>query len=372
MKKILEILADPMSVGGEESFVSNVLNHINYENISIDIMCPYSCDNIKAINMFNRERNGLFFLDVSYKGNVLKSDIYHPTVNFLKSNQYDVVHIHSCNTSALAIMAFAAKKAGIKRVIVHSHNTGTKKDLKYYALKALFEPLLLSSANDFCACSPVAGEWKFTKNICKNKLIVLKNGIDTELFKIYNVKREEYRTRLGFSDTSLVIGHVGRFAFQKNHEFIIDIFTELHKKNNKYKLLLIGDGELRQSIEEKVNKAGLTDSVIFTGNVNNVQDYMQAMDLFILPSMFEGFGIVGIEAQACGLPCIFSTGVPYEAKLTDNVEFVSLEDKDKWIKTIEEMILLPKTDNTELIRSAGYDIKQTAKAIEIEYLSKHC
>lgn len=368
MKRILEILADPVSVGGEESFVSNVLNNINYENMSIDVMSPYSCENANAISMFNQERNKLFFLNVPYKGNVLKSDIYHPAVAFLKSSSYDAVHIHSCNTSALAIMAFAAKKAGIKRVIVHSHNTGTKKDLKYYALKALFEPLLLSSANDFCACSPVAGEWKFTKNICKNKLIVLKNGIDTELFKIYNVKREEYRTRLGFSDTSLVIGHVGRFAEQKNHGFIIDIFAELHKKDDRYRLLLIGDGELKESIQTKVENAGLTDFFVFTGNVNNVQDYMQAMDLFLLPSMFEGFGIVGIEAQACGLPCIFSTGVPYEAKLTDNVEFVSLEDKDKWIKTIEGMISSPKSNNTEQIRIAGYDIKQTAKMMKDIYL----
>ena len=168
----------------------------------------------------------------------------------------------------------------------------------------------------------------------------------------------------------MVIGHVGRFSKEKNHDYLIDIFFEIQKKDNRYKLLLLGDGALKDSLKLKAEKSGLSDSVVFTGNVSNVQDYMQAMDLFVLPSEYEGLGIVGIEAQACGLPCVFSTGVPEEAKLTENVKFVPLEDKDKWVATIKKMIKLPKLDNTEKIREAGYDINETAKQLESIYLSR--
>ena len=153
-----------------------------------------------------------------------------------------------------------------------------------------------------------------------------------------------------------------------SHSFIIDFFSELYKKSDNYKLLLVGEGELKENVLSRVTELMLTDSVVFTGNVSNVQDYMQAMDLFVLPSLFEGLGIVGIEAQACGLPCVFSTGVPEEAKLTENVEYISL-DKNKWIETIEKMIVLSKTDNTEKIRASGYDIVETAKKLENIYLN---
>ena len=357
-----------MSVGGEESFVSNVLKHIDYENLIIDIMCPYSCDDMKAVSLFNQEKNRLRFLNVSYNGNVLKNDIYHPTLSFLKSSQYDAVHIHSCNTSALALISFAAKRAGTKRIIVHSHNTGTKKDFKYFALKASFEPMLLACATDFAACSHLAGEWKYTQRICMNKLVILKNGIDLNVFRVDNEKRNEFRVGLGYSNDDLVIGHVGRFAEQKNHNFIIDVFTSLREKSDKYKLLLIGDGELKDDINQKLSELGLTDSVTMTGNVNNVQEFMQVMDIFILPSLFEGLPITGVEAQSCGLPCVFSDAITREIGITDRVEFVSLKDKTKWVETIEKLILLPKMDNSEMIRAVGYDIEETAKKLEEMYL----
>ena len=363
MARILEVLCEPFSNGGQEAFIMNVYSHIN-PSLDIDFFTPYYADNSFYIDKIVKKNNKVFTGNLDFKPGGNRLNIVKPLCHILKQGNYDVVHIHSGSIFALAVSSFAAKICKVKRIIVHSHATGTAGGLKHKLIKALSVPIFFFCPTDFFACSKAAGKWKYPKSIANRKLQIIKNGIDLDLFRIDDSKRSEYRKRFNFSDKDLVIGHVGRFAEEKNHVFIIDIFKELHKKDNKYKLLLVGDGELKESIQARVAKAGLTDSVIFTGSVNNVQDYMQAMDLFILPSLFEGLGIVGIEAQACGLPCIFSTGVPDEAKLTDNVEFVSLEDKDEWINTIERMISLPKSDNTEQIRAAGYDIKETAKKLE--------
>lgn len=368
MVRILELYTEPLKSGGIEAFIVSALSNIHNDELEFDFFTPYEIENDIFSDSLKRLCKG--FYSGKKDKNIKTADysVFKATKDFLKDKNYDVIHIHASSVSAVALNSLAAQKSG-KKIIVHSHSTSKKKrSLKHLVAKALFNPVINAVPDIYCACSVAAGKSKFSKKNMK-KLLVLKNGIDTVLFGIDDLKRTEYRRKLGFKDGDRVIGHVGRFAFQKNHEFIIDLFAELHKKSNRYKLLLIGDGELRQSIEEKVNKAGLTDSVIFTGNVNNVQDYMQAMDLFILPSLFEGLGIVGIEAQACGVPCVFSTGVPVEAKLTENVEFIPLEDKTKWIETIGRMILIPKSDNARQIREAGYDIKAMAKFLLESFLA---
>ncbi len=322
---------------------------------------------------FTDKDGGLYFSE-EYSSN--GSVIYHmPDFNkqplkyyltlkrIIKNGKYDAVHINMLSLANI-LPVFAAKAAKAK-VIIHSHNAGVPSGGLRKILHFINKPFA-SLADQRLACSELAGKWMFGSK----SFSVIPNAIDTDIFNLNDEMRKNQRSEFNYSADDQVIGHVGRFAEQKNHEFIIDIFAELHKKSNKYKLLLIGDGELRQSIEERVSKAGLTDSVIFTGNVNNVPDYMQAMDLFILPSLFEGLPVTGIEAQACGLPCVFSTSITDEVKITDNVEFVSLDDKNKWIVTIEKMISLPKSDNTEQIRAAGYDIKGTAKKLEKIYLSR--
>ncbi len=322
---------------------------------------------------FTDKDGGLYFSE-EYSSN--GSVIYHmPDFNkqplkyyltlkrIIKNGKYDAVHINMLSLANI-LPVFAAKAAKAK-VIIHSHNAGVPSGGLRKILHFINKPFA-SLADQRLACSELAGKWMFDSK----SFSVIPNAIDTDIFNLNNKIRKNQRSALNYSADDQVIGHVGRFAEQKNHEFIIDIFTELHKKNNKFKLLLIGDGELKKSIENKVNKAGLTDSVIFTGNIKNVQDYMQAMDLFILPSLFEGLPVTGIEAQACGLPCVFSSSITEELKVTENVEFVSLDDKNKWIVTIEKMISLPKSDNTEQIRAAGYDIKGTAKKLEKIYLSR--
>ena len=369
MKRILELICEPVTSGGEEAFLINLTKSINQTDFKIELYAPFGFFNDYYKTIFKDYNVSVYDKKEPLNPNGFRINLLFPLYNFLKSEKYDVIHIHSSQLSPLAIASLSSKMNNIEKIILHSHSSGLN-NVKHKIAKLLLNPLFFICPTDFIACSMAAGESKFPKFVVKNKLEIIKNGIDLDRFNINEEKRDEYRNKLGCTDDDMIIGHVGRFSDEKNHEFIIDLFSELHKKDNRYKLLLVGDGELKDSIQSKAEALGLSDFITFTGNVDNVQDYMQAIDLFILPSKYEGLGIVGVEAQACGLPCIFSTGVPEEAKLTDNVEFLSLEDKNQWIETVEKMIKMPKSDNTEIIRTSGYDIKDTARRLEEIYLSR--
>lgn len=359
--RVLQVLGN-LGYGGIETFLMNVYRHIDSDKIQFDFLVrsDNNGDKVQKIELMG----GKVFFSPTFTKRPISN--YCFVKKFFKehSKEYDAIHVH-CNSFIYPLPVVLGHKYDVKPIILHSHNTCNhgKAVTAYHK----FNEKKYDKYIDYrFACSEEAGKWMFDNK----PFSVIHNGIDLNSFRINNEKKAEFRLNTELSADDLVIGHVGRFAEQKNHEFIIDIFTELHKKNNKYKLLLIGDGELKKSIENKVNKAGLTDSVIFTGNINNVQDYMQTMDLFVLPSRYEGLPIVGIEAQACGLPCVFSSSITEELKVTENAEFVSLDDKDKWIETIGKMILIPKSDNARQIREAGYDIKETAEKLKEIYLGK--
>ncbi len=343
---------------------------MDLSDIQVDSFAPHRADTDYYIKLFGGLNINVFQCgdeksNIKNYLNEIKS-----FNNLLKNNRYDCVHIHSGRILTLSIYSLVSKLNKIKKIIVHSHNSNIKESLKHIVVKTVCFPLLRYCPTDYCACSKTAGIWKFPKKIVDKKLVVLKNGIDLDTYNINENIRNEYRQKLNLKSEDAVIGHIGRFTEQKNHKFLIELFAEIKKKSDKYKLLLVGDGEFSDEIRTKVKNEGIEDSVIFTGNVNNVQDYMQAMDVFVLPSLFEGLPIVGVEAQASGLPTIFSTGVTEEAKLTDNVEYISLDDKKKWIETIERFSALPKADNAEKIRAAGYDIKSTAQIVREMYFKK--
>ena len=368
MTKVLELFGEPFLRGGQEAFVMNVIQAIDYTDLQIDFCTPYefNSDNYKQI--IESKKGKIFAFNMPFNAGGFRINLFRPVYKLLKADKYDVVHIHSGSVMALAVLSFAAKIARVNKIIVHSHAAGEKENIKHLITKIVSSPILKICPTDYFACSIKAAEWKFSKSVVKNKVKIIKNGIDLKKFKIDDEARKIYREKLGYLDDDKVIGHVGRFSYEKNHRFIIDLFSELRKENDKYKLLLLGDGELKYDIEEYARQKGVFEYIVFTGNVSNVQDYMQAMDLFILPSKFEGLGIVGVEAQACGLPVIASTGVPAEMKLTENVNFFSTGDTLTWKCEVEKMIFLPKKNNTDAIRIAGYDIFDTSEKINKIYL----
>ena len=293
--------------------------------------------------------------------------LYNPIKLFLHDHSYDVVHVHSGSISVLAYVAKAARRSGVQKVIVHSHASGVT-SLKHNIIRFVFGFMLRRNATDFLACSKEAGVMKYPLKVVKRKLVVIKNEIDINEYRFDASKREQVRKELGITEEAFVFGHVGRFSIEKNHEFLIEVFLQVHEKIPNSKLLLVGDGELRSEIESKVKKLNLEDAVRFVGNVDNVQDYYQTMDAFLLPSIYEGLSFVTIEAQAAGLPCVVSTGVPETVKIADNVFRVDLADKQSWIDKAIALKNMRSLDNSELIRRAGYDIKDTAAQIRKLYV----
>ena len=268
-----------------------------------------------------------------------------------------------------------AEKAGIKIRIAHSHSTSNPKEWKKNLLKNILRPFSKKYANVYFACSELAGRYLFgNKTFDEGKVVIINNAIDIEKFRYNEETRKSKRNEIAqrypntkINDDTLIIGNIGRMVASKNQTFLIDIFNEIHKKNENSVLLLIGQGPLQNEIKDKVNKLGLTNSVKFIGQVTNANDYYNAMDVFVLPSLYEGLGMVLIEAQANELPCIASTEVPKEASVSNQVEFISLkEENKKWA----DNILRKNRKDCKFVYTKDYekyDIKKESKKIEKNY-----
>lgn len=368
--RVLEVFGEPISNGGQESFVINIVQHINHEHLVIDMLTPYYCDNSYYEDIVKSFGGTIYTFGLSFEPGKSRFNINDKIDAFFKEHPYDVVHIHSGSISILCIMAHFAKKNHVKKIIVHSHCAAEHKTLKYRLTRMASYPYIMSAPTDYCACSVVAGEWKYPKAIVDHKLKVLKNGVDLEKFAFNEETKCEIRKKLAIPEDAFVLGHVGRFSYQKNHEYLIRIFAEVRKRNEHAVLMLIGDGENKPDVKKQIEELHLTDSVRFCGLVNNVNDYMQAMDVFVLPSRYEGLPIVGVEAQAAGLPVITSVNVPEELEISDLVTFLELkEDVSEWADKILSYEGKEREDASEQIRSHGYDVQFTADEIEKMYLS---
>jgi glycosyltransferase involved in cell wall biosynthesis len=363
--RILQVMSY-MGRAGAETMIMNYYRNIDRNKVQFDFVvhteehCAYD-DEIK-------ELGGKLFRMPRYR--VLNHFAYLKAwQDLLKSHpEHRVLHGHYFTFSALYF--WVARKYKVK-CIGHSH-IEMKKNFKSRIMRVITFPLRYLS-DYFFACSIAAGEFLFGLKVIHGKrFTVLNNAIDANLFA-YN-KNKRVKARLAERiDDKFVIGHIGRFATQKNHEFLIDIFSEIKKVYSASVLLLVGDGGLRNVIEKKVADLGLNDDVIFTGVREDIPDLLQAMDVFLFPSLFEGLGIVAVEAQAAGLHCIVSDTVPSEAKLTDLVEFVSLKESPKYwaSKVLQYAGGYARRNTFREIVDAGYDIKDSAIWLEKFYLDRH-
>ena len=247
-----------------------------------------------------------------------------------------------------------AKKYGIKKIIVHSHNSNVPKNIIKLLLHQINKNQINKYANTLIACSKKAGDWMFGKN----DYTILNNAIDVEKFS-YNIEYSKERPQE--LKEKKIIGHVGRFCDTKNQEFIIDILTLLNKSSNNYYLYLIGDGEDKEKIKKKIEKYNLNEQVKIINGTKDVYKYYSQFDLFILPSKFEGLPIVGIEAQANGLPCLFSDRITTELKINNNVKFIKIDNADEWAKEIKH---IDNRTNEIKLASSGYDINHNYKKLE--------
>lgn len=271
--------------------------------------------------------------------------------------EYKVVHSHIDSMSYLPLLT--AKIAGVPVRIAHSHNTSIDKDYRYI-LKQLFRAMINDVATDRYACSGDAGKYLFGKLDYE----VIYNAIDTTKFEYSkekrNIKRREFQI-----EENYVIGCVGRFTAQKNHLFLLDVFEKIVRKDNNYKLLLIGSGELRDAIEERIKDKKLENNIVLLNNREDIADLYQAMDLFVFPSLYEGLGMVAVEAQISGLPCIVSRYVPKDAQISDNIQFIEL-DVDVWCDTI---LSIKDKKERKSVYSVDYDVTSAVASLQERYLN---
>ena len=278
-----------------------------------------------------------------------------------------IVHAHNEAMGYYALKS--AKDAGVRVRIAHAHNTQIIRDYKY-PLKLICKQLLPGAATDYWSCGRDAGIYYYGEKRWRESGFILRNAINVSRFAFRQEERDRLR-RLHHLENSFVLGHVGRFNVQKNHSRLLDIFAQVAKANSSARLVLIGVGELEPSVKEKAAALGIQEKTLFLGQMADVSGWYQAMDCFVLPSLFEGLPVVGIEAQAAGLPCFFSDCVTDEVLLSGAARRISLQAQDaQWAREIlaaghssEE-----RMQGVDLVRRAGYDIRTEARKLQEIYL----
>lgn len=362
--KVLEVFGEPISNGGQESFVINTIQHMNRADMQVDLLTPYYCDNDHYRAIVKAWNGKIFELKMKFEPGKSRRTLFTTVRKFLKENQYDVVHIHSGSISVLMYVSLAAKQVGVSKIIVHSHCAGERTTLKHNLVKALAAPVLMFCPTEYCACSTEAGKFKFTSRIVREKMHLVNNGVDLDAFRYSSIKEQDMRKRLGISKETRVIGHVGRFSQEKNHSFLLSVYDAFHKRNPDSILLLIGSGELMPDVRVQARKLKLDSSVRFIGNVSNVADYLQVMDAFVLPSKYEGLPIVMVEAQAAGVPVIASDAITKEAVLVDQVQLLSLSaSMEEWTNAVARAVKISRYDESAQIFKKGFDIDSVASKI---------
>ncbi len=363
--RILHVLGR-LDRGGAETMVMNIYRNIDRSKVQFDFVIHSSdeCDYSSEI----RDLGGKIHTIARYTGK--NHFAYKKSWNeFFKQNaNYKIVHGHMRSTASLYLGI--ARKHGVT-TIAHSHNTSSGQGISA-VVKNILQYNIKNNSDYFFACSQMAGEWLFGKEVCKaDNFHIIKNAIDTRQYVFSEKSRNKIRKEFDI-EGKFVIGHIGRFHEQKNHEFLLKVFESLCKFHDDAVLLLCGDGTLKDSIEQSAHMSDLNNKVIFTGVRSDIPELLQAMDVFVFPSQYEGLGIVLIEAQAAGLHCLASDTVPKEAFITDNVEAMSLkESQESWaIKVLDFATCYERKNLSDIIIESGYDILETSKWVQSFYIRK--
>ena len=316
--------------GGVESVIMNYYRHLDHSKVQFDFICDEDSTRIPYDEI--KKLGGRVFLVPKYQNlpKYLKA-----LEKLFKENKYRIVH---ANINTLSVFPlYAAKKAGVPIRISHSHSTSNPKEWKRNLIKNILRPFSKRYATDYFACSELAGRYLFgNKAFDRGEVKIIHNAIDVDKFKFDEAARKKLRQEFGIKDSTVVIGHVGRFVQQKNHTFLVDVFKEYHKKNPDSKLLLVGSGPLEDEIKKKVERLDLEDSVLFLGQRDDINKLYSVMDVFCLPSLYEGLPVVGIEAQATGLPTIFSNRISKEVIVSSYAKIVSIQDTGFCIEKINK------------------------------------
>lgn len=353
MVRVLQIIGS-LNMGGAENFIVNLYRNIDRSVIQFDFLLY---DKPKKSGLYDEVVNlgaKIYYVSPKKEG-IIKN--YKEVKNIVRQNNYKIVWRHTSNCFA-GIDIVATRAGGATRRILHSHSTGgnsLEKKLNYVC-----RPIVNMFVTERLACGNRAGKWLFGKR----KFRVIANGINISKYKFMEETRRVKREELGIAN-KFVMGHVGRFGPEKNHNFIIDVFKEICSRNDGAVLCLIGEGALQERIYEKVRDFGLDKKVLFLNTRIDVPELMQAIDVFVMPSLFEGLPVSLIEAQATGLPCVVSDVITREVDVTGEIRFVSLDKSAKdWADIIGATSYVERTDAWKAVKAAGYDACDIALDIQ--------
>lgn len=357
MKKILITNTIGMQYEGISSVIINYLSHMDLNDLSVAVLVnDETPDSMKKILLGfgkiciipNRKQEFGQYLWRFY--------------TTLKDFRPDVVHIHG-NSGTMFLESFLCKICGVTRIVVHCHNTTCSHPI----VNIIFRIPMIALATNLLACSPESGKWLYGSH----SYMVLNNAIDFSKYFFSKQIRKDYREKMGI-EKQKVIGHVGHFTDQKNHDFLIEIFVKVLQYKPDTILLLVGEGPKLDIIKEKVFNLGIADHVVFTGVRDDVERLYQVMDLFVLPSKWEGLPLVTIEAQAAGLPLLVSDAVTRRAECTSLILFKNIQDgAESWAHKLVDILnvdyIRQKPLDTE-IRQSGFDIRSEAQKLKKIYM----
>lgn len=372
MIKILYVLNNALDRGGTESVVLNYYYALQHDDtIQIEFALHATQSEIENSSLTRQLilSGGVVHL-ITPRRIDFKKERYDLKILLLKGN-YDIVHSHSDAIGADVLKL--AKECGVKVRIAHCHNTNftinpdSFKNVVKWCYLNICRLRIRYVANYFMACSVSAAIWLFGENKAKITYI-LNNAINVSKYSFSEEKRKKIRNQFRL-DNKYVIGHVGRLSYQKNHEFLIRIFSEIHKTNANSILMLIGEGELRTELEALCKKLGIAKDVIFCGASDNVGDILSAFDVFAFPSRYEGLSLALVEAQANGLHCVVNNTekVSKAADLTGQITWVPIEDKNGWINALIREYPRNQNANTA-IKAHGYDLTEEASKLRKYYI----
>ncbi|MDM5314904.1 glycosyltransferase family 1 protein [Fictibacillus sp. b24] len=348
---------------GVETLVFNCYRHVDKEKIQFDFIIDEDSVGIPRDEI--ESMGGRVIIVPPYqKINKYISEL----TKLFKKNKYKIVHAHISTLSVFPL--YAAKKAGVPIRIAHCHTTAGKGEVFKNIMKYSLRPLSKIFPTHLAASSRLGGEWLFGNGCFETyDMYYLPVARDVETFTYNKKVRDTVRTELGINN-KFAIGHFGRFVAQKNHSFLIDVFKEIKSIEPNAVLLLAGDGELLNETKEKVSNLNLTNSVQFLGKRNDVAQLYQALDVFVLPSLYEGVPGVGIEAQSAGLPFVFSDTITEEVRILDTSKRLSFKDGVKqWAEIIVSLKGATRENKIKEMTEAGYNIKAAAKNLQQYYMT---
>lgn len=362
--RVLQVFGS-MNRGGAETMIMNLYRHVDKSKIQFDFIVH--TDEEGAYDKEIKQLGGNIYRVPRY---TVRNHVAYVKAwqSFFKLHtEYKIMHSHIRSTASIYLPIAKRNKLV---TIIHSHSTSSGNGIASI-LKNIYQYPLRYQADYYFACSKIAGIWLFGKKVTnQDNFIVLKNAIETERFMYNEEFRRKIRSELKIED-KFVVGHVGRFNFPKNHPFIIDIFKEVVERHPESVLLLVGEGEERQKIEDKVAKQNLQNKVIFAGVREDIPQLLNAMDVFLFPSLFEGLPVSLIEAQANDLQIFASDQITDEVAISSNLNFISLEKTaDEWAVDLLDCIgKTARMDKNETIKKAGYDILESSKYLQDYYIA---